>query len=322
MFPLLYKIRVKLFLMSNLDIKPKCPKTLLIFVVLVLIVLIFYFTKPFLLDKPDNTNSKNKTSQKRLIVLISIDGLGSNLINENTPFLYSLLEQQNVSYTLEMQTLEQSESIPSHVSMVTGLKQENHEFYLNSVSNDISPIEEKTIFDYAIENGYTFSVFLTKDKLLYLLGEKFGENIVSMEEYSSKVMSEIDQLVEPVNSKILIFLHFKDVDSYGHMYGWNSSKQQIASSTLDQNLELLIKDIRREFQNYERFFILTSDHGGEGTQHSDGCTICRRIPLVIISENNESNYILNKSSYNIYDIACIVLDLMENTKPQNIDCYL
>ena len=306
--------------MIILFIKQNYKKILLFTIVSILLVLISYIVTISLLKKPTFNNEDIITEKNKLVVLISLDGLGSNLIGENTQFLSSLLNQQNVSYTLDMQTIEQSETMPSHVSMVTGLKQENHEFYLNSLLPDTPPIEEGTLFDYALENGYTFSTFLTKDKLLYLLGEKTGYNIVSQEQYSSEVMTDIDELVKPDSSKLFVFLHFRDIDSYGHIYGWNSNEQQVALKTLDQNLELLIEDIREEFQDYERYYIFTADHGGEGTQHSNGCEACRRIPFILLSENTDNDYNITRPLENIYDTTCVVLDIMKDTVNRDLDC--
>ena len=302
--------------MQRLHLKKK-KKTILIIVIILFSLFSTYFVSVLLNKETDNFTNKNQ-----IIVLISMDGLGSNLINENTPFLFSLLDQQKVSYTLDMQTIEQSETMPSHVSMVTGLKQENHQFYLNSLSPDTPPIEEETIFDYAVENGYSFSTFLTKDKLIYLLGDKIGENIISKEKYSSELMREIDELIEPDNSKIFVFLHFRDIDSYGHTSGWNSSEQQVATRALDQNLESITEDIKREFQDYERYYIFTADHGGEGTQHSNGCEDCRKIPFIVLNENTNKSYRMIEPLENIYDTTCVVLTIMGDSRIRNLDCRI
>ncbi|KKP44870.1 MAG: hypothetical protein UR36_C0013G0038, partial [candidate division WS6 bacterium GW2011_GWF1_33_233] len=98
-----------------------------------------------------------------------MDGLGSELIGQNTPFLSSQLQQTDTSFTLDMQTIKQSETMPSHISMITGLTQENHKFYLNSIDDETPPLTSETLFDYAIDNNYSYYAFLTKNKLLYLL---------------------------------------------------------------------------------------------------------------------------------------------------------
>lgn len=322
----LVMINIQFMNMVNSHTKQIYTKVILIIIASILLLLDLYLTIALLnkQEGPENIDIVEVNNvikeKKQLIVLISMDGLGANLVGENTPYLSSLLDRENVSYTLDMQTIEQSETMPSHVSMVTGLTQENHKFYLNSLIPGTPPIEEKTIFDYALENDYTFYSFLTKDKLLYLLGEKTGENIVSKEEYSSEIMGDIDELVETDSTKVFVFLHFRDIDSYGHTYGWNSNEQHTALKTLDNNLRLLTDDLNQEFEDYERYYIFTADHGGEGTQHSNGCENCRRIPFIVVSENTNDTYESKNSINNIYDTTCVVLDIMKDTVSRSLDC--
>lgn len=312
--------------MANSHTNQKNTKIILIILASILLLLDIYLISTLLNKKEytENTNIPEVNNvieeKKQLIVLVSMDGLGANLVGENTPYLSSLLDKENVSYTLNMRTIEQSETMPSHVSMVTGLTQENHKFYLNSLTPEIPPIEEKTVFDYAIENDYEYYTFLTKNKLLYLLGEKTGENIVSREEYSGEIMGEIDELVETDNTKVFVFLHFRDIDSYGHTYGWNSDEQHTALKTLNSNLELITDDLRQEFGDYERYYIFTADHGGEGTQHSNRCDNCRRIPFIVVSENTNNIYETKDSLSNIYDTTCVVFDVMKDTVSRSLDC--
>ena len=302
----------------------KITRILLLLIALLLLItafLVYYL----IIREPESTNnrdsvSENTEEQKRLIVLISMDGMRSDLIGQETPFLSLLLSKPETAYTLDMLTIEQSETMPSHVSMVTGLSQEHHGFYANSVDETTTPLTSETIFDYAMEEDYAYYAFLTKEKLLYLLGEKSGLSIGYQDDYSGGVLDDIDTMVEPSTSSALVFVHFRDIDTYGHMYGWNSDEQKQAVTTLDSNVEALVADFRVEFSDYARYFVFTADHGGEGTQHSNGCAACRRIPLIVVSENSEKKYELDRSDYNIYDVTCAVLDLMDAAEHENLDC--
>ena len=89
---------------------------------------------------------------------------------------------------------------------------------------------------------------------------------------------------------------------------------------IDRYLETLFNDLENEFPNYNIYYILTADHGGEGNQHSNGCFDCRRIPLIVVNENVENMYILEDRQYNIYDVTCVVLDLIDDTVVRDLDC--
>jgi len=258
--------------------------------------------------------------ERKLILLISLDGMGSDLIGEDTPYLSSLLQRSQSSATLDMQSLMQSETMPAHLSMVTGLTQEHHGFYENSVDETTPVLTTKTIFDHAKTKGYKYYGFVTKDKLLYLFGTNQNENIISIEDGSGDVLKDIDNLINADASRILTFVHFRDADKYGHLLGWGSLGQRAAIRILDNNLRQFITDINYEFANYERYIIITADHGGEGLTHGSGCTSCRRIPLLVVSENRDESYKLDARPYNIYDVACVVMDLIGNQEDLNMDC--
>lgn len=284
---------------------------------------VYYFVlrRNLSVRNPTESNFQAVNEKPRLVVLVSLDGLGSNLIStSNTPYLESLMNKDNVSHTLSLQTLEQSETLPSHVSMVTGLTQEHHGVAFNSITELTPLLDHETVFDYADGNGYKYVVFLSKGKLEYLLGGKTGENILVDEVASTAAMTELDNLVEPTASDEFVFIHFRDADTSGHSFGWGSPEQVEAIQQLDSNLESLFMDLSQEFSAYERYYVVTADHGGEGTQHSNGCISCRAIPLIVVSENTEVKYSLDDGYNNIYDVSCLVIDLLEVEVPKNIDC--
>ncbi|MEI6887006.1 MAG: alkaline phosphatase [bacterium] len=300
--------------MKNIKLKQALIITaILIFIILFLFGIYYIFLKP-------STTQISKDSSKNLIVLFSLDGLGSNLLGENTPYLNSVMNNSQSSYTLDMQTVNQSETMPSHMSMLTGLNQEHHGFTLNAVDINTLSLKFKTLFDYSLENGYSYDSFVTKDKLLYFQAGKTGSNVIFKDGLSSDVKLDIEKLVKANSSKLFVFIHLRDVDTIGHAKGWGSTDQLNALKILDGNLKEIVESINTKFSSYSREYIFTADHGGEGTTHSSGCANCRRIPLIIESENVKSKYVLNSSAYNIYDVACIVLNMMDSKEVLGLDC--
>ncbi len=262
----------------------------------------------------------SQSAKKTLVVIIASDGMGSNLLGENSPYINSVIEDPGTAYTLKMQTIEQSETLPSFTSMVTGLKQENHKVDFNSVDLLTRQFQSKTIFDFALENHFKPFVFVGKEKLMYLLGSKTGDSYLYKDVLSSDSLQDIDDLVNPISDNVFAFIHLKDLDSVGHLWGWNSDKQQDSLKTLDNNISLIVNDLNSEFAAYERFYIFTADHGGEGLDHSSGCENCRTIPLIVNSQNTDRIYILSENQYDIYDVTCVALDLMGVEGGKGLDC--
>ena len=305
-------------------IKSKWFYIFLLGIVFVLLALFLFFSQTGQKNgsyRPEQ-NEEIISSGKTLVVIIASDGMGSNLLGENSPYINSIINSPNSSSQLSSQTLKQSETLPSFTSMVTGLKQENHGVDFNSVDLLTPQFQFKTIFDYAIENDFKPFVFVGKEKLMYLLGSKIGDNYLYKDAMSSDSLQDIDDLVNPVSDNVFAFIHLKDLDSIGHLWGWNSDKQQEALKTLDKNISLIIGDLDNEFVDYERYYILTADHGGEGLGHGSGCENCRTIPLIVNSQNTDAKYILSDKVYNIYDVTCVALDLMGSKQEYDVDCDL
>jgi hypothetical protein len=295
---------------------------ILIFTLAIAIVLLnLGFNKAF--NYPKNilqTDNIPIASDNNLIVLISMDGVGLDLIGNDTPFLTTLLNEEGTTYSEEAKTLTQSETLPSHISMVTGLTLEHHNFHDNFITPLTPTMTWESIFDIALMQGYDYRAFVTKNKLSYLLGSKQDNRLKIEEENSSDILNDIDDFVEPNNSDMLVFIHFRDADRIGHESGWGSVEQRRAIETLDNNIRTMVNDLDTEFYSYNRYYIFTADHGGEGLNHSSGCPTCRAIPLIIHSSKEENIYPLPESEYNIYDIACIITKLMGADIPEVMDC--
>lgn len=294
---------------------------LLFTLALAIVLLNLGFNKTF--NYPKNiiqTDNIPVASDNNLIVLISMDGLGWDLIGDDTPFLSTILNEEGTTYTENALTLTQSETLPSHISMVTGLTLEHHNFHDNFITPLTPTMEWGSIFDIALDNGYDYRAFVTKNKLSYLLGDKQDEKLKVIEEDSTEIMNEIDSFIEPSPTDTLVFIHFRDPDRIGHQFGWGSIEQRRAIQELDNNIRSMVNDLDNEFQSYNRYYIFTADHGGEGLGHSSGCPTCRAIPLIIYSSDEKNIYPLPHEEYDIYDIACIITRMMGADIPEDMGC--
>lgn len=257
-------------------------------------------------------------SDNNLIVLISMDGLGLDQIGNDTPFLTTIQNEEGTTFSDNAKTLTQSETLPSHISMVTGLTLEHHGFRDNFITPLTPAMKWESIFDIALKQGYDYRAFVTKNKLSYLLGSKQDERLKVMEADSSEIVADLDSYIEPNQTDMLVLIHFRDADRIGHQSGWGSIEQRRAIEELDNNIRRVVDDLDNEFQSYNRYYIFTADHGGEETGHSSGCPVCRSIPLIIHS--SKDIYPLPHEGYDIYDIACIITNMMGAEIPETMDC--
>src|SRR5690242_12951225 len=99
------------------------------------------------------------------VVVISVDGLRPDLLaRAYTPNLHALM--QSGSYTFWARTTAASVTLPSHVSMLTGVTPARHEIDWNRDLPLSKPVYPKgsTLFDLAHRNGYSTAMIAGKSK--------------------------------------------------------------------------------------------------------------------------------------------------------------
>ncbi|HXI59622.1 MAG TPA: alkaline phosphatase, partial [Polyangia bacterium] len=76
------------------------------------------------------------------------------------------------------------------------------------------------------------------------------------------------------------FIHFSDPDERGHAIGWMSDPQMDAIRHTDRCLGTLVDAVTAAGMDDETLFILSSDHGGHGRNHSGAIKEDRLIPWI------------------------------------------
>jgi len=113
------------------------------------------------------------------------------------------------------------------------------------------------------------------------------------------------------NNPDMMFLHFDDVDLYGHSYGFspNVSQYITAIEGVDALLSPIMQTIslRPNYANEDWLILITSDHGGVGTSHG-GTSIEHQNVVVIASGNSIAQNIIRKDSSLVFDSVynCLV----------------
>jgi len=106
------------------------------------------------------------------------------------------------------------------------------------------------------------------------------------------------------NNPDMMFLHFDDVDLYGHSYGFspNVSQYITAIEGVDALLSPIMQTIslRPNYANEDWLILITSDHGGVGTSHG-GTSIEHQNVVVIASGNSIAQNIIRKDSSLVFD---------------------
>ena len=231
------------------------------------------------------------------VVLISVDGLRPDAVSSLGPGLlpnffrfrsagaWSDNARADFDYTV---------TLPNHVTMLTS-RQVAAEHGHNWTSNS-DPTPEETIhsnkgsyvassLDVAHDNGLRTGVYVSKEK--FVLFDKSFDAAHGMPDTTGidNGMSKIDDYQFDSDTGVLTadfisamqahpfnlsFLHLRDPDSEGHSTGWMGGDYLDAVKDVDALLGDLFDLVENSpTLDTSTVLILTSDHGGTGTGHSD-----------------------------------------------------
>lgn len=217
------------------------------------------------------------------VVILSVDGLRPDMmLRNNTPCMKSLMRAG--CFTMWAHTTEVSITLPSHVSMLTGVVPERHAIWWN-IELDKEYLRYPavpTIFELAKARGLTTALAVGKGKL-EALGKKGSLDWAYWPDgyaQANQVAEEAGKIIQQHRPQ-LFFIHFPDVDAAGHGSGWGSRQQVAAVEKCDQALGMVISSLRHAGIFDQTAIIVTSDHGGAGYSHGPDDMRSRNIPWII-----------------------------------------
>ena len=184
------------------------------------------------------------------------------------------------------QTVLPSSTLPSHVSMVTGVEPDVHGVTWNSAKPGAA-LEAQTIFERAKHAGLRTALVVSKPKLL-LLAKPGSVDAALLLEKEAGALAEAAERVVGERDPDLLFVHFKDPDEAGHEFGWGdtelgappSPQYEASLRACDAATARLVAALRNGGRWERTLLILTADHGGRGTNHGSADPQERTIPWV------------------------------------------
>jgi predicted AlkP superfamily pyrophosphatase or phosphodiesterase len=235
------------------------------------------------------------------LVVISVDGLRPDLlVRAYAPNIRGLM--RSGSYTMWARTTAVSVTLPSHVSMMTGVIPKRHEIDWNRDLPLARPVYPKgsTLLDLAKRYGYTTAMVAGKSK--FELFERPGSldwcwvapkepattkpttrqaGVVAAapdaeEEWpddskKAKKESLSDGVVAEKAAFFLrnyrpgvTFVHLPHVDNVGHAMGWGTPEQIVAVEAADAAVGTILRALRETGAIDSTLIILSADHGGAG----------------------------------------------------------
>jgi hypothetical protein len=252
-----------------------------------------------------SVHSQVEAGQTEYVIVISVDGGGAryvqNLIDQNLLPNFKRFQTEGVWTHNARDDYDYTVTLPNHVTIVTargvlGVNSNGHRWTSNS-----DPSTTPTAMDYSIQNkkgSYVYSVFdvvhdnglrtglyATKTKFSLFDHSYNNGNGAPDTTGSDNGVNKIDSYVYTSNSQTLTtsfiaamqtnpynyaLVHFTDGDTYGHSSGWGSVQYNNALIAVDGYLGQIFNLVASDSVLHGKTsIILTADHGGTGTDHSD-----------------------------------------------------
>ena len=213
------------------------------------------------------------------VVIISEDGLRPDALTPAlAPRHIALMKEGATARTAE--TIRESDTLPSHASMLSGVSADLHGLWWNSYHAERGYIHVPTIFSAAHAAGLTTAMIVGKPKLRHIAIPGTVDHFERPSYLCGGVSKRAAEYFTQAKPDLL-FIHFSDPDEYGHSHGWMSPEYLHAVANSDKCLATVLAAIDQSGLAATTLVIVTADHGGHGLGHSAGHdTVDRDIPWI------------------------------------------
>lgn len=204
-----------------------------------------------------------RPADARRVLLISIDGLGTELLATcRAPVLERLAREGAAA--VRARTVEPPFTLPSHTSMLSGLSPAVHGVRWNDYQPG-EPIDVDTLFSHCRREGLRCGLFAAKDKFVHFAEHEPGVERFVLGAKPREIFARALRYLE-TRDPDFAFVHVGDVDAIGHAVGWGSDVQREAVARIDRELGEFLEAARATGSG-RLAVIVTADHGGTGRTH-------------------------------------------------------
>jgi len=253
------------------------------------------------------------------VLIITVDGLRSDVItNRGMPFVLSLADQG--AYTWHAETVKPSVTLPGIASLLTGYDVprtgvDSNEYYKTPGAK----IPVTTIFQLAKEAGLVTAMVAGKKHLTYFEQDEYLDyHLVDNGASDVEIANAAIQYFRG-NDFDLMLVHFADVDKAGHQTEWMSPAYLTAAGRASTAIRKIITALDTAGLADSTLVIITADHGGVGTSHSDVSNPANRyIPWIAVGPCVNAGHEIQQNVH-IFDTAAVALWGLGLETPADLD---
>jgi predicted AlkP superfamily pyrophosphatase or phosphodiesterase len=207
------------------------------------------------------TTARAETPRAEHVFIISFDQAGNDSIAKADMPLFKSMAAEG-AHTWEAYTIVPSLTLPSHVSMLTGVGIQKHQILWNEWDETRPKLAVPTIFHLAKARGLTTAMIAAKTKFKTFQQAGGLDTFLLPEDVDAAgIGAAVAELLKKTQPN-LVFIHFADPDSTGHKYGVDSSEKMRALAECDRALGVIRAAITAAHIADSSVLILTADHGG------------------------------------------------------------
>jgi predicted AlkP superfamily pyrophosphatase or phosphodiesterase len=254
------------------------------------------------------------------VVVISVDGLRPDAIAAFGATTMQALQQAG-AWTLKARTVSPSRTLPSHVSMLTGVLPARHGILWNDDRTaEHGVVGVPTVFGRANEAGLTAAAFFSKSKLRHLQVPGTLDHTQAPRGLDTfPAARTVEDAVRYMRFRRpnLLFVHITEPDAAGHSFGWMSRAYGAAVRRSDGAVAQLIAAADATFGRGGYTVIVTADHGGSERGHGSEADADTEIPWLAWGRNVSAGPVA--APVNTVDTAASVLWLLGLDVPAELD---
>lgn len=235
------------------------------------------------------------------VLIVSIDGLRPDALDRiDTPAIDGLAARG--SYSWQAQTINPSNTLPAHVSMLTGTTPAVHKVTWDDYLPEKGRVTVPTLFMAAKAAAKRSAMVVGKDKFLTIKDagavDSFVLTMRGDDDVANQAILQIDAGFD------LVFVHFPDVDLTGHAQKWLSAQYLLKLFVVDAAIGRILSAVPPNMT-----VILSADHGGSDTGHGTTSAAHMTIPWIIAGPRIKSNNALT-AKVNTTDTAVTAAQIL------------
>ena len=247
------------------------------------------------------------------VILITIDGMRvDGFLQCGNPFVEEL--KKLATYSLNGVNVMPTDTLPCHMSLFTSTTPEIHNTRSNTYQRPTQRV--KGFVEQLCAYGKHTAMFYGWDEMRDVIRPG---GLIFLQLYSSYTNNYTDAFMTERTIEYIkkekpdfLFMHLDKTDNVGHHEGWMSESYLKAVSDAVECVKTVISELGDEYS-----VIVTSDHGGVGTDHGGDSPAERTIPAFFVGEPFEAGKELE--SISIMDIAPTIVKIMDVPLQ---DCWL